>query len=112
MLRLFAEVFLNLVAFLFGSGLDKFLLNQIFKVSKRSGSSLVEEFRNRKPVAAGWSLSCLSCRTNRYKTMKKGLERIEKEQDFVNFVKKSIMIDAALKVIFSRTERFLLKNQA
>ena len=69
MLRLFAEVFINLVAFLIGSSLDKFLLNQIFKVSKRSDSSPIEEIRTRKPVGAGWSLSCLLGRTKRYKML-------------------------------------------
>ena len=85
-------------------------MNQIFKVSKGADSNPIKEIRDRKPVVAGWSLSCLLSRTKRYKLMQKGIERIEKEQDFVNFVKKSIMIDAALKVIFSKTERFLLKN--
>ena len=71
----------------------------------------MKEVRDRKPVVAGWSLSCLSRRSKRYSILQKGLKRIEIEQDFVKFVKKSMMLDAALKVLFSKTERFLLRNQ-
>ena len=86
-------------------------MNQIFKVSKGVVSNPIKEIKDRKSVVAGWSLSCLASRTRRYKMMRKGLDRIEKEQDFAYFVKKSIMIDAALKAIFSKSERFLLRNQ-
>ena len=39
-----------------------------------------------------------------------GLERIGKEVDFVKYIKASIKAKAALKVLFTNPERFLLRN--
>ena len=41
-----------------------------------------------------------------------GLDRIGKEQDFIRFMKLQMMLVGAFKVLFTRNERFLLKNQS
>ena len=42
----------------------------------------------------------------------KGLERIERELDLVKYIKKQMMIDTVFEVLFTKADRFLLKNQA
>jgi len=111
MLRLVTQVFIQLLFTISGSGLDAFLLKAIFKESKGHHKSEISEIQARKPITVGWSLCCFSRRTKRYRMLQKGLHRIEKEQDFVGFVKKQMKLDTALKVLFSTTERFLLANQ-
>ena len=110
MLRLVIQVLLQLLVTVSGSGLDAFLLESIFKESRGQKSSAIQEIRNRKSVFIGWSLCCFSRETKRHRMLQKGLQRIEREQDFVGFVKKQIRLDSALKVLFSKTERFFLAN--
>ena len=39
------------------------------------------------------------------------MERIEKELDIVTFLRKQMMTSIALKTLFTKAERFLIKNQ-
>ncbi len=42
----------------------------------------------------------------------KGLDRIERELDLVKYIKKQMMIDTVFKLLLTKADRFLLKNQA
>ena len=42
----------------------------------------------------------------------RGLNRIERELDLVKYIKKQMMIDTVFEVLFTKADRFLLKNQA
>ena len=42
--------------------------------------------------------------------MDKGISRVEKELEIDRFLKSQIKIKVALKVLFSKVERFLIKN--
>ena len=42
----------------------------------------------------------------------KGLDRIEKELDIVRFIQKKMMLETVFKVLFTKMELYLLRNQA
>ena len=44
--------------------------------------------------------------------LNKGLERVERELDLVRYIKKQMMIDAVIELLFTKADRFLLKNHA
>ena len=42
---------------------------------------------------------------------KKGIVRFEKELDIVRFTRKQMMLETVFKVLFTKLELFLLRNQ-
>ncbi len=46
------------------------------------------------------------------KLLDRGLERVERELDLVRYIKKQMMLDAVIELLFTKTDRFLLKNHA
>ena len=99
----------------FGSFQQSFLIPRIFEVcdlstsNQKQGKSssrdkrLDQNERNSKQFGL--------CRRDRNsKLFGKGLSRIEKQFDVETFLKRQFRIDIALKTIFTRTERKLLKK--
>ena len=76
MLRLVALTFLQFVALVTGSGIDAFLLGQIFKETTDRNKSAMREIKERKPFEVGWSLCCLARGSKRYRMLQRGLNRI------------------------------------
>ena len=77
MLRLVADVFLQMVTVLTGSKLNAFLLRHLFMESKDKTSDSIREIRTRKPVVISWALCCLLQKSKQHRMLDKGLARIE-----------------------------------
>ena len=99
------------MTFIFGSGLDEYLLSKLFRVdNSAAGEDTLTSIKQRQPLRVRAGLCCLGKRTPQSKLLMKGLDRIEREQDFVRYIKKQMMIDTVFEVLFTKVDRFLLKN--
>ena len=64
----------------------------------------------RKPFTLPRGL-CILCRNKKQKRkIEVGLGRVEQELDIIKFLKSQIKIDIAIKALFSKAERYLMKN--
>ena len=112
-LRIFGGLFASFYTFIFGNPLTAFIVNAVYKVDKRtarieSSASDIERINRRT------RLETLACQCLRGKKQKKLHERAIDRTDSVleidNFIKTQVQIKAALKAIFTKSERYLLRN--
>ena len=95
--------------------LNSFLLESLFKVQKsKRRSSLASQSRIHmlKKRQSFKMLSCWRCRSKEHRSkIVKGLRRIDRSLEVENFIKLQFQLQALIKVVFSQTEQFLLRNQ-
>ena len=100
-------------SYLFGSLLESYLFSSIFrnKIDTNKPRVLSQQSDDKSTMIEGKTKSKISCSRQRTSIRKqKALQRIEKELDIVNFVRKQLEISVALETIFSRAERVSFNN--
>lgn len=98
-----------------GDELESTLMQALLKKEKRTtqaaGSDAIENFNSilsRRPMIVP---SCGCLRSSRLKRMDtKGWKRIEKELDFVEFVKTQMRAKIVMKALLTPIERYLVRN--
>ena len=106
----------TLVQLLTGSGLDRFIINQVFSVEKRRRAESTDETLPERVWTAlkrrtGAKLGiCTMCRSRDRLRLDKANERIESELDIINFIRSQMYFGITMKHLFTRSERFLIQR--
>ena len=116
MFRLFAELIVSVVAWVFGSNFDSYLIAHLFKtITKHRGNQTnqydpaLRQISKQEPPRFKWFQVCI--RDKRSLIMRKqGQETIAKQTDIIRFIRRQLMYEIALKNLFTRVELFLMKN--
>ena len=88
MLCIVGNICLQFLTFIFGSGLDSYLVTNLFKTNNLNAEDPMANINQRTPLRIR-AFSLLFGRTTPEKRrLQKGLSRIEKQQDLVSFVQK------------------------
>lgn len=114
-LRLAGELVMGLATLFSGSGLDRYLVATLFKVDpkKADRKATYEANRIASRKSARFSLcSCLcawkdSISARSYRVAE---DRIAREIDIVSFLRHQMIDDVARRLLFSRMERYLIRN--
>ena len=107
------SIFVMIQSYLFGSLLESYLFSSIFrnKIDTNKPRVLSQQSDDKSTMIEGKTKSKISFSRQRTSIRKqKALQRIEKELDIVNFVRKQLKISVALETIFSRAERVSFNN--
>ena len=113
----FGKILISIPVFILGTGANKFLTENLFKQSEDHSKTTLDDkpleaISARQPVHLNASSSIWGCRNSRYKRLTNAADDcISKELDIVTFLKKQMMQSIALSTLFTKTERFLIKNQ-
>ena len=122
-LQLIAGGILYCISYIFGSDLDKYLCSSLFTTrppfmkqeselqDRRSKVEFaIKSIASKKPLTLPWN-AWMICKRKNIKSLKKGMTRVDKELDFVKFIKRVHILESGLKIVFTKLERYLLKNQ-
>ena len=88
MLCIVGNICLQFLTFIFGSGLDSYLVTNLFKTNDLNAEDPLENINQRTPLRIRAFSLFLGRTTPEKRRLQKGLSRIDKQQDFVRFVKK------------------------
>ena len=106
---------------LFGDPINSYLLRKLFlqnpkeendkePLNRNSIKEKMQFLDRRKPFALP-KILCILCRNKKQKRkIEAGLGRVEQELDIIKFLKSQMKIDIAIKTLFSKAERYLIKN--
>ena len=118
LLQLFAGMLVQFFAWLFGSNLNFFLIENLFKRDQkrkpelsfnRESDPVLEQVRQRSQARI--TRCNIFLRDHKSALMsRKGTKSIEKELDIVRFIRRQKMYEVALKTLFTRLDLFLIKN--
>ena len=110
MLYLLGKPVLIILQVILGSGMSQFLLKSLFVVQKKTNEADVfSQINSRKPFKMRLC-GRLFNKSNWSKT-KRAQSLIDEQLDIVSFVRNSFMIQTQRKVLFTKLERYLLRNQ-
>ena len=117
MLKLLGEFLMTIITMISGSGLERYLIANLFKVDPKKTEKQVNyesnQIARRKP--ARFSLcNCLCSWRDSVGERLLGVaeERISRELDIVTFLRHQMIDDVARRLLFTRMERYLIRNQA
>ena len=89
-----------------GSNLDKYLISQLFFLESKSESKV------KRKHAKFESLLCLLKRKRqKFNMYSKGLSRIDKELDLVEFIRHQLIDKISMNLLFTKPESYLMKHQ-
>ena len=116
MLKLMGEFLMVLIQLASGSGLNRYLVANLFKVnSKKDGKKKADLIENsiarRKP--AKFNVCNFLYRWNDSIDERRfaiAEERISREIDIVSFLRHQMIDDVARRLLFTRMERYLIRN--
>ena len=109
-----------IITCILGNGVNRFLIYNIFRTdgpnqerteySKKSRNGMIQHIRKRVPLRVRICKWLMPCSKDTDQLQAKAEDLILKELDLVRFIKRQKMYEIALKVLFSKTERFLIRN--
>ena len=114
-----------------GSEINRYLIRRLFYKDKKNSdhnidlddtndtqmkaTKVLQSIKQQKPVVINRFHSCCCGRNKKSikhaELKKKGMAKIEKELDIVNFIRQQKITQQAIKKLFNRFEYFLLKRQ-
>ena len=118
MLILIGGQLVALIQFFIGSGLNRFLIRNLFTVERKTkantsqpqSQTLVNRLKRalslRKPARFSVLANCKS--SMRYE---KGLSRIDDSLDIVSFIKKQMRESVMKRLLFTKFEKFMINRQ-
>ena len=112
-LRILGGFLASFYTLIFGNPLTAFIVNAVYKVDKRT-ARIKSPATDIELINKRTRLETLACQCLRGRKQKKWHERATDRTDSVleidNFIKTQIQIKAAFKAIFTKSERYLLRN--
>ena len=111
MLKLLGEVLILVLTTILSDRIDTLLVQTIFYRSrKRRQETVFEHIKKRKHIST--KLLNLFCDRRNHKLQQFAERRISKHLDIVRFLKNQMVSKIIQRLLFSKPERFLLRNQA
>ena len=111
-----ATIVLFLLSKLTNSGPHNYIIKRVFKTqsshksSQSSENALISELRSRKPLVVQ-SLKCLwLTNTKKNRILNLARESYEREFDIIHFINLQKSFQNLNKMLYSKVERYLLKN--
>ena len=107
----------SLVQILTGSGLNRLIINQVFRVEKRKKAESIDmTLLDRVWAALKRQNSArfdivMMCRSRERLLITKASERIERELDISNLIRSQMSFGIVMKHLFTRSERFMIHRQ-
>ena len=112
MLKLMQSPFVTFFSFLFGIGLETHLVQAMFKVQKTLSPNpnfleIIQKRKKLKIVSCNWLFN------KRNKRLQdSAIEKISQELDIVHLLKNQMITSQVIRLLFTKLERVLLRNQA
>ena len=108
---------MSLRTFALGSLLDRHIIQSIYKKERKgetkdeSEQSIIRRIQDRRRYRAP-TICCRCFRKRKENAIRnRGIDRAYKELDVEYFIKKQMQVSIILRTIFTKAERFLVKNQ-
>ena len=105
-LKTFGGLLISFLTIFNGSNLDKYLISQLFFLESKS-----ETKAKRKHAKFESPLCLLKRKPQKFSMYSKGLSRIDKELDLVEFIRHQLIDKISMNLLFTRSESYLMKHQ-
>lgn len=119
-MKLLGHFLISFATFVAGSGLDRFLISQLFKFEKKKNrrystfdNDAKKQIGRRVPAKFNACRWLLQWRQKDASSMfDQATDRLSKELDIVNFLKRLMIDGIQRRTLFTRADRYLMKHQA